>query len=35
MLEIVEKYSDQKDIIALNSIFESLIVSYLDMDDIQ
>jgi predicted AAA+ superfamily ATPase len=30
MPEIVEKYSDQKDIIALNSIFESLIVSYLD-----
>ncbi len=30
MPEIVEKYSDQKDIIALNSVFESLIVSYLD-----
>lgn len=30
MPEIIEKYSDQKDIIALNSIFESLIVSYLD-----
>ncbi|MBT3804502.1 MAG: ATP-binding protein [Desulfobacula sp.] len=30
MPEIVEKYSDQKDIIALNSIFDSLIVSYLD-----
>lgn len=30
MPEIVQKYSDQKDIIALNSIFDSLIVSYLD-----
>ncbi|CCK80723.1 MULTISPECIES: ATP-binding protein [Desulfobacula] len=30
MPEIVQKYSDHKDIIALNSIFDSLIVSYLD-----
>lgn len=30
MPEIVEKYSGQKDIIALNSVFDSLIVSYLD-----
>ncbi len=30
MPEIVQKYSDRKDIIALNSIFDSLIVSYLD-----
>ncbi len=30
MPEIIQKYSDQKDIIALNSIFDSLIVSYLD-----
>ncbi|MCF8113843.1 MAG: AAA family ATPase [Desulfotignum sp.] len=30
MPEIVQKYADRKDIIALNSIFDSLIVSYLD-----
>jgi predicted AAA+ superfamily ATPase len=30
MPEIVQKYSEQKDIIVLNSIFDSLIVSYLD-----
>ena len=30
MPEIVQKYSEQKDIIALNNIFDSLIVSYLD-----
>ncbi len=30
MPEIVQNYSDQKDIIALNSLFDSLIVSYLD-----
>ncbi len=30
MPEIVQNYSDRKDIIALNSIFDSLIVSYLD-----
>lgn len=30
MPEIVQKYSEQKDIITLNNIFDSLIVSYLD-----
>ena len=30
MPEIVQKYSNQKDIIALNSVFDSLIVSYID-----
>ena len=30
MPEVVQKYSEQKDIVALNSIFDSLIVSYLD-----
>ncbi len=30
MPEIVQKYSDKKDILALNSIYDSLIVSYLD-----
>ncbi|NOX35081.1 MAG: ATP-binding protein [Deltaproteobacteria bacterium] len=30
MPEIIQKYSDQKDIIALNSVFDSLIVSYID-----
>ena len=30
MPEIVQKYADRKDIIALNSVFDSLIVSYLD-----
>lgn len=30
MPEIIQKYSHQKDIIALNSVFESLIVSYTD-----
>ena len=30
MPEIVQNYSDRKDIISLNSIFDSLIVSYLD-----
>lgn len=30
MPEIVQKYSDRKDIIALNSVFDSLIVSYFD-----
>jgi predicted AAA+ superfamily ATPase len=30
MPEIIQKYSNQKDIIALNSIFDSLIVSYID-----
>ncbi|MBC8342754.1 MAG: ATP-binding protein [Bacteroidetes bacterium] len=30
MPEIIQRYSDQKDIISLNSIFDSLIVSYLD-----
>ncbi len=30
MPEIVQKYAEQKDIIALNTVFESLIVSYLD-----
>ncbi|MDA3915745.1 MAG: AAA family ATPase [Deltaproteobacteria bacterium] len=30
MPEIIQRYSDQKDIISLNSVFDSLIVSYLD-----
>jgi predicted AAA+ superfamily ATPase len=30
MPEIIQKYSNQKDIIALNSVFDSLIVSYID-----
>jgi len=30
MPEIIQKYSDRKDIIALNSVFDSLIVSYID-----
>jgi hypothetical protein len=30
MPEVIQKYADQKDIIALNSVFDSLIVSYLD-----
>ena len=30
MPEIVQKYSEQKDIIALKTLFDSLIVSYLD-----
>jgi predicted AAA+ superfamily ATPase len=30
MPEIIQKYSDQKDIISLNSVFDSLIVSYID-----
>jgi len=30
MPEIVRKYSDQRDILSLNSIFDNLIVSYLD-----
>jgi len=30
MPEVIQKYAEQKDIIALNSVFDSLIVSYLD-----
>jgi len=30
MPEIIQKYSNRKDIIALNSVFDSLIVSYID-----
>ena len=30
MPEVIQKYAEQKDIIALNSVFDNLIVSYLD-----